>query len=188
MNVISKFYHEPRTMNYSLIVASSQEDSVIGCGNALPWHLPHDWKRFKSLSMGKALIMGRRTFDSLKQEPLGGRLNIVLSRTPHKGGDNLVFVSCLEEALECGRRHAHEHGQDEVMVIGGENVYRQTITLASRIYLTVVEAGAVKGDAHFPPIPKDFEIISKKRVEEDQYPFTFVDYHKGSPPSLQHTS
>ena len=115
---------------------------VIGRDGALPWHLPADLKRFKALTLGKPMIMGRRTFASIGK-PLAGRTNIVLTRQSHAPVADVSFVADLDAAL------ALVPAAREVMIIGGAEIYRLALPRAGRIYLTEV-ATTVQGDTHFP--------------------------------------
>jgi dihydrofolate reductase len=135
-------------LKISLIVAQS-ENGVIGRDGALPWHLPRDLKRFRKLTLGKPVIMGRKTRDSIGR-PLDGRLNIVMSRDPtYERGEGCLVARSPDHALALARANLNETGQDEVFVIGGESVFLEFAPLCSRIYLTTVRA-VVPGDAHFP--------------------------------------
>ena len=136
-------------MKISLIVAVSR-NGAIGLNNQLPWYLPEDLKYFKSVTMGKPLIMGRKTFDSIGR-PLPGRANIVLTRDPQWISDGVEVVQSVEQALLAGKIACEAADVDEIMVIGGEQIYRMTLDLADRIYLTQVDAD-VDGDAFFPDI------------------------------------
>lgn len=135
-------------MRLSIIVAMGH-NRVIGDEHGMPWHLPADLKRFRRLTMGKPLIMGRKTAQ-LIGKPLAGRTNIVLTRQPAvelpKG---FRVVHRVEEALEVAQREAETLGVDEVMVIGGGEIYREFLPLVSRMYLTLVE-GEFAGSATFP--------------------------------------
>ena len=130
-------------MTLSLIVAASR-NNVIGNEGGLPWHLPDDLGHFKRLTMGKPVIMGRRTFESIGR-PLPDRRNIVMTRQADYSAKGCEVVSSVDEALEL------VHGTDEVMIIGGGQVYRDFLQRADRIYLTRVQAD-VEGDTHFPEI------------------------------------
>jgi len=134
------------------LIAALGENRVIGNQGRLPWHLPQDLAHFKALTMGKPLIMGRKTWDSIGR-PLPGRLNLVISRAdlPLSGAE--VFAS-LEAALNRAHTWAHQHNADEIMVIGGGQLYRQALSIASRLYLTRVAANP-EGDAYFPELPKE---------------------------------
>lgn len=160
-------------MKISLIVAVSR-NGAIGLNNQLPWYLPEDLKYFKSVTMGKPLIMGRKTFDSIGR-PLPGRANIVLTRDPQWTSDGVEVVQSVEQALVAGEIACEAADVDEIMVIGGEQIYRMTIDLADRIYLTQVDAD-VEGDAFFPDI--DLNNWSQTRVKLpeiiDKHPYRFL--------------
>ena len=160
-------------MKISLIVAVSR-NGAIGLNNQLPWYLPDDLKYFKSVTMGKPLIMGRKTFDSIGR-PLPGRANIVLTRDPQWTSDGVEVVQSVEQALVAGEIACEAADVDEIMVIGGEQIYRMTIDLADRIYLTQVDAD-VEGDAFFPDI--DLNNWSQTRVKLpeiiDKHPYRFL--------------
>ena len=160
-------------MKISLIVAVSR-NGAIGLNNQLPWYLPEDLKYFKSVTMGKPLIMGRKTFDSIGR-PLPGRANIVLTRDPQWTSDGVKVVQSVEQALVAGEIACETADVDEIMVIGGEQIYRMTIDLADRIYLTQVDTDA-EGDAFFPDI--DLNNWSQTRVKLpeiiDKHPYRFL--------------
>ena len=160
-------------MKISLIVAVSR-NGAIGLNNQLPWYLPEDLKYFKSVTMGKPLIMGRKTFDSIGR-PLPGRANIVLTRDSRWTSDGVEVVQSVEQALVAGEIACEAADVDEIMVIGGEQIYRMTIDLADRIYLTQVDTD-VEGDAFFPDI--DLNNWSQTRVKLpeiiDKHPYRFL--------------
>lgn len=124
------------------LIAAMDRNRLIGNDNQLPWHLPADFAWFKSVTMGKPIIMGRKTFDSIGK-PLPGRTNIVLSRTPNVTIEGAVVVSDLEQAL------AVEPQAEEQMIIGGSSIYALALPRVSRMYLTLVD-GEFEGDAWFP--------------------------------------
>jgi dihydrofolate reductase len=136
-------------MIISLVVAASENDA-IGLDNALLWKLPNDMKFFKNLTWGMPVIMGRKTFESMASKPLPGRINIVISRTPNALPvmENLWPASSLEHALDL----AHSSDCLEAFVIGGGDIYRQSIKLADRIYMTRVQASYPDADTFFPAI------------------------------------
>lgn len=122
----------------------------IGRDNAMPWHIPEDFRHFRRITMGKPVIMGRRTFESIGR-PLPGRTNIVVSR----GGfaaDGTESASSLEDALRRARAVAAQDGAGEIMIIGGGQIYEQALPFLDRIYMTVVDR-EVDGDTFFPPLP-----------------------------------
>jgi len=138
----------------SLVVAVA-ENGVIGRGNTLPWHLSADLRRFKALTVGHTVIMGRKTFDSIGKG-LSGRRNLVVSRNPEFRPAGATRVPSLEAAL------ALAGPAGEVFVIGGADIYRQALPLAERIHLTLVHA-APEGDAHFPlPEGKAWRLVSSE--------------------------
>lgn len=129
-------------MRLSLIVAVAQ-NGVIGLDNQLIWHLPNDLKQFKRLTTGHPIIMGRKTFESIGK-PLPNRTSIVITRSTDWSFDDVVVVNSVEEAIEAAR----QTGMEEAFVIGGAEIYRLTLPIASKIYLTEVKAD-FEGDAHF---------------------------------------
>jgi dihydrofolate reductase len=120
-------------------------NGVIGRANGLPWRLATDLRRFRALTLGKPIIMGRKTWDSLTRRPLPGRLNVVLSRQPEFEASGAVVCDSFAEALEIAREQAAEDGKDEVCVIGGADLFALAMPRAQRIYLTEVE-GKPDGD------------------------------------------
>jgi dihydrofolate reductase len=129
-------------MLISLIVATAQ-NGVIGRDNQLIWHLPDDLKQFKRLTTGHPILMGRKTFDSIGK-PLPNRTSIVITRSKNWTHEGVVVVNSVEEAVEAAR----QTGTDEAFVIGGAEVYRLTLPIANKIYLTEVKAD-FEGDAFF---------------------------------------
>ena len=130
-------------MIVSLLVAMSR-NGVIGRDNRLPWRLPADLRRFKRLTLGHAIIMGRKTHESIGK-PLPGRRTLVLSRDPDYRDEGVTVASSLAEAL------ALCEGEEEVFVVGGESVYREALPLADRLYLTWIDAD-FEGDVVFPTV------------------------------------
>lgn len=157
-------------MRISIIVAAS-ENNVIGINNLLPWRLPTDLKYFKATTLGKPIVMGRKTFDSLGK-PLPGRPNIVITRQADYHPEGAYVVSSIEEGIE----KARSFGGDELFITGGSQIFEQAWAKVDRIYLTRVYA-MVHGDAFFPQIDGgEFELVSDERHEGDeknQYPFSF---------------
>jgi dihydrofolate reductase len=126
----------------SLLVAAA-ENGVIGRDNALPWHLPADLKHFKSLTLGKPILMGRKTFESIGR-PLPGRTSLVLTRTPNWGHPGAVVVHSMQEAISAAG------SATELVVIGGAEIFRLALPYVERIYLTRVHA-EVSGDTRLSP-------------------------------------
>jgi dihydrofolate reductase len=134
-------------MKKSIIVAMA-ENRVIGRNNKLPWYLPNDLKYFKSVTMGKPIIMGRKTFESIGK-PLPGRLNIVITRNTEWQHEGVTVVHSLDEAFVKAEATALIDGVDEVMIIGGANIYQQMLSKAARLFLTFIDLD-VEGDTYFP--------------------------------------
>jgi dihydrofolate reductase len=115
-------------------------NGVIGHAGALPWRLATDLRRFRALTLGKPVIMGRKTWESLPRRPLPGRLNVVLTRQPESEAAGAVVCNDFAEAIEIAREQAAEDGKDEVCVIGGADLFTLALPKAKRIYLTEVDA------------------------------------------------
>lgn len=151
----------------SIIVAVAK-NNVIGCANKLIWHISEDLKRFKALTSGHPVVMGRRTYESIGR-PLPGRTNVVVSRSEDLRIEGVVVVNSLEKALDVARQSA---GGDEVFVIGGDQIYRQSIPLADRIYYTLVDQEP-EGDAYFEPLrASDWQIESLEKHDG----YSFINY------------
>jgi dihydrofolate reductase len=153
-----------------LVVAVAEND-VIGRGNQLPWHLPADLRHFKSLTLGKPVLMGRKTYESIGKA-LPGRTNIVLSRSAEFSPPDALAVKTLEEArLAAGT-------QGPLMVIGGAQIYRQCLPFAARIHLTLVHAQIAHGDTLFAGWRgTHWRESSRERHEPDAkhaYPYSFI--------------
>jgi dihydrofolate reductase len=130
------------------LIAALAENRVIGIDNSMPWHLPGDFKYFKATTLGKPIIMGRKTWDSLGR-PLPGRLNLVVSRQPDLQLQGAEVFASLDAAIERAEAWAFEQGADEIMLIGGAQLYELGLGQADRLYLTRV-ALQPEGDAWFP--------------------------------------
>ena len=153
----------------SLVVAMAR-NRVIGRDNALPWRLPEDLRHFKAVTLGKPVLMGRRTFESIGR-PLPGRTNLVLTRHTGWKRDGVVAVHSLEEAL------AHGKAAQELAGIGGADIFRLLMPLATRIYLTRIHAD-IPGDTLFPPLDDSQWVEVDSRTfsadERNPYDMTFV--------------
>ena len=154
----------------SLILARAQ-NGVIGARGALPWHLPDDLRRFKALTLGKPVVMGRKTWASLPRRPLPGRVNIVVTRDHAFAADGAVVVHALAEALD----RARGENAKEIMVIGGAEIFAMALPLATRIYLTDIQASP-EGDVHFAaPDPAQWhEIAREAHISPDGLPYSYV--------------
>lgn len=160
-------------------IVALDRQRVIGVENRLPWHLPADLKHFKALTMGKPIVMGRKTWESIGR-PLPGRENIVVSRQADFKAEGARVFASLEEALDCARAAAEAGGLDEVFVIGGETLYRQSLPHVDRVYLTEVDM-AVAGDAFYPELPGDQWRESAREhfvAEGDSPGYAFVSFQR----------
>ena len=135
------------------LIAALADNRVIGRDNQLPWHLPADLKHFKALTLGKPIIMGRKTWDSLGR-PLPGRLNLVVSRQVGLQLDGAEVFPTLDAALQRAEAWARAEEAEELMLIGGAQLYELGLAQADRLYLTRVGLEP-EGDAHFPDIDQD---------------------------------
>jgi len=160
-----------------LVVAVAQ-NGVIGRDGDLPWRLPSDLKRFKQLTLGKPVVMGRKTWDSIGR-PLPGRPNIVVTRDASFAAPGATVVSSLDEGLAVAQREAEALGVDEVCVIGGGQIYAQVFDRADILHVTRVEAD-VAGDTRFPAIdPAVFEKIADEPIpqgEKDSHAMHFATW------------
>lgn len=154
---------ESDSLPVSIVVAVA-DNGVIGRGNALPWDLPDDLQHFKRTTMGRPIVMGRKTFESIGR-PLPGRLNIILTRDPSWTAHGVSVASSIEQAIDLAEGQAFVDGADSVMVIGGAEVYRQALPFASRAFVTRVH-GQVDGDAFFDLD----EIASWREVARERVP------------------
>lgn len=132
------------------LIAALAQNRVIGRDNQLPWHLPADLKHFKALTLGKPIIMGRKTWDSLGR-PLPGRLNLVVSRQSDLHLEGAEVFPSLDAALVRAEAWARKEDAEELMLIGGAQLYEQGLAQADRLYLTRVELSP-EGDAWFPEV------------------------------------
>ena len=153
----------------SLVVAVA-DNGVIGSNNTLPWRLPNDLQRFKAITMGKPIVMGRKTYDSIGK-PLPGRQNFVITRRSDLIIAGCTVVTSVDAALQCTSE------SDEVMIIGGAEIYRSALPHAQRIYLTQVHAD-IQGDAEFPQLStNEWREVAREHHAADErhaHAYTFV--------------
>lgn len=156
----------------SLIVAHD-ENRVIGYNNTMPWHLPGDLAYFKKTTMGKPMIMGRKTFESIGK-PLPGRTNIVITRDTDYKREGIVVVHSFEEALEVVKKE-----NKEIMVIGGEQIFRLALPIADILYVTKIQH-SFKGDTYFPEYGDEWKKSSESEEFEtkDHIKFSYIVYKK----------
>ena len=162
------------------IIAALSDNNVIGRGNKLPWRIPEDLARFKALTLGSTLVMGRKTFESIGR-PLPGRINLVLTRDRSWTAEGVIAVHSVEEAL------TQAASSDELVAIGGAEIYRLVLPFARRIYLTHVHAD-VPGNITFPEFDStqwaDVEYSSQPADESHAYPLTFVTLERRNAPEV----
>jgi dihydrofolate reductase len=154
------------------LVLAMAENGVIGNKGAIPWRIADDMKRFKALTLGKPVVMGRKTWESLPRKPLPNRVNIVVTRQADWAAGGAVTASSLDDALN------KTHGAAEVMVIGGGEIYRAALARADRIELTEVH-GAFDGDAHFSFDRASWrETARESRITPDGLAYSYVTLNR----------
>ncbi|MFN4011053.1 MAG: dihydrofolate reductase [Pannonibacter sp.] len=163
-----------------VLVAAVAENGIIGASNTMPWHIPSDLKHFKALTLGRPVIMGRKTFESLGR-PLPGRFNIVVSRGAPHLPEGVAGAASLEDALVCAAQQAGQDGVDEIMVIGGGQLYAAALSLADRLEITRVHA-APEGDTVFPEIDPALWILKSvvpgRRGERDTADVSYMTFER----------
>jgi dihydrofolate reductase len=157
------------------IIAAVSEDLGIGKNNDLLWHIPEDLKRFKKLTYGNTVIMGKRTWESLPKKPLSGRRNVVITDIPNEMIENAVTAYSIEDAISrC------EKGE-EIFIIGGGSIYKQFMPFADRLYITHVHK-KTPADVYFPGIDyKIWKVVEKeefKADENNEIPYTYIIYKR----------
>lgn len=151
------------------LIAAMGRNRIIGKNNSLPWKLPADMKRFKELTMGKPVVMGRKTFESIGK-PLPNRTNIIITRDKNYNAQGCIVVHSLNEALEAAKG-------DEIMVAGGEQIFREFLPKAKRMYLTFIDED-FDGDAYFPEYNENEWKEIRKEKHSDDYNYIFVDLER----------
>jgi dihydrofolate reductase len=163
-----------------IILAAVAENGVIGRGNALPWRLKSDMTHFRGLTMGKPVVLGRKTYASIGK-PLKGRTVIVVSRDASFGAPGVIVAPSLRAALETARGDALRCNADEIFIAGGADIYAQALPLATRLVVTEVHKPA-DGDTHFPAIDRklwrETARSEHKPGPQDDAAFAFVTYER----------
>lgn len=159
------------------IIAIVAANGVIGRDNTLPWHMSTDLKRFKALTMGHNMIMGRKTWDSIGRRALPGRPHIIVTRNP-SDIDGVQTARSVDEALAMARAA----GDHEPFICGGAEIYRQSLHRATRMYITQIHA-EVAGDTYFPEFDdvNEWKLVDREDFEADEkndYPFSFLTYER----------
>ena len=144
-------------------IVAVDKNNCIGRGNEMPWHIPSDFKYFKDCTEGHPVIMGRKTFESIGR-PLPGRLNIVLSRnTDLDLGDKVVVVDDLKKAIELAKSNK-DYDSSKVFIIGGAQIYKSSLELTDEFYITKVNTEVEGGDAFYPKLPKEAQLLSSREA------------------------
>lgn len=153
------------------IIAAVGKNNVIGVDNKLPWKLSADLKRFRTITSGKQVVMGRKTFESIGK-PLPNRTNIIITRDKNYKADGCIVVHSAEEALNAAK------GNQEIMIIGGEQIFREFLPKAKRMYLTIIDE-KFNGDAYFPEYDKtEWREVSREEHEDGGLKYAFVDLER----------
>ena len=183
MNIASNGEPVGAAAALELVVAVAEND-VIGRGNQLPWHLPADLRHFKSLTLGKAVLMGRKTYESIGRA-LPGRTNIVLSRSEAFAPADCVVVKTLDAARTAAGAQTAAGAHTALMVIGGAEIYRQCLPAAGRIHLTLVHARIEDGDTLFTGWRgPEWDETARERHEADDknaLAYSFITLERTSP-------
>lgn len=168
-------------MRITLIAAMARNQS-IGLGNRLPWHISEDLRRFRRLTTGHVLVLGRKTFESIGSRPLIGRILVVVSRRSRRSlletetQKGVEWAGSVEEALALAKRISEAGGCDEVFVAGGAEIYRQTLPVADRLHLTLIEED-FPGDAYFPDYdPAQWTLVEREDhgpTDDVPFPWSF---------------
>ncbi len=159
-----------------VFVLAMADNGVIGAAGAIPWRLPEDMKRFKALTMGKPIVMGRKTWESFPKRPLPGRTNIVITRDASYAAPGALVVHSLEDALA----KARAENPSEAAIVGGAEIYKAALPLATRIELTEVHVEA-QGDAHLPPFDRAVwrETAREEHVTAEGVRYSYVTLVRG---------
>ncbi len=167
-----------------MFVVARAENGVIGRNNTMPWRLKSDLQHFRALTIGKPVVMGRKTFASIGR-PLKGRSNIVVSRNPHFAAAGIIVAPNVDSALSVARGEALRQGAGAIAIIGGAEIFAQTMPLAGRIEMTLVH-DRPEGDTYFPDIDQaTWSEISRSRHPKgasDSAPYSFVTYERAGSP------
>jgi dihydrofolate reductase len=178
LNIFGLYLIKKIDVSISIIVAVS-ENNVIGKDNTLIWHLPADMKYFKEKTSGHCVITGRKNYESIpeKYRPLPNRTNIVITRQKNYIAPQAIIVNSLEESIN----KAEETGDNEIFIIGGAEIYKQSIYLADKLYITQIHH-SFDGDAYFPEIDlklwKETKRIDYNKDEKNRYNYSFLEFAK----------
>lgn len=159
------------------IIAAIGKNRELGKKGQIPWHISEDFKRFKQITLGHPVIMGRKTWESLPIKPLPGRYNIVITRDTKyaiQNAKNVVIVRSLEAALQLA---SLAQGNDECFIIGGGQIFNQSISLADKLYLTIINA-SFDADTFFPDYSNFKKVVFEKKGKSEKYKYKFIELEK----------
>ena len=153
------------------LIAAMGKNRIIGKNNSLPWKLPEDMKRFRELTQGKPVVMGRKTFESIGKL-LPNRKNIIITHDKNYKIKDCVVVNSINSALKAAK------GSKEIMIIGGEQIFREFLPMANKMHLTIIEED-FDGDAYFPEYNKnEWKEVKREEHKTEKYKFVFVDLER----------
>ena len=155
------------------IIAAIGENRELGKDNKLLWQIPEDMKRFRQLTSGHSIIMGRTTFESIGK-PLPNRTNIIVTRDANYHAEGCIITHSLDEAIEVAKKH----DEKEIFIIGGGQMYTQAIGIADKLYLTKVK-GTFEADTYFPDYAVFKTIISSEKKQDNNYKYEFLELERG---------
>lgn len=153
----------------SIVVAIAERNRAIGKDNKLPWHIPEDLKRFKEITSGHPIIMGRKTFKSIGR-PLPNRTNIIITRDANYQMEKCVIVNSIEKAIQ----EASQLEQEEIFIIGGGEIFKQALPYVDKLYLTIVK-GPIDGDVFFPEYSAFKTIVKQSSHASNGYEYDFLE-------------
>ena len=156
----------------SIVVAIGENTRVMGKEGKLPWEIPEDLKRFKEITSGHPIIMGRKTYKSIGKA-LPNRTNIIITRNPNFSAPGCVVVDSLQKAIDEAKKVENE----EIFIIGGGEIFNEAISLVDKLYLTLVK-GEIQGDVFFPEYAEFTHILSRSEHNSNGYSYTFLDLVK----------
>lgn len=156
------------------LIAAMAKNLAIGKDNKLLYYIPEDLKRFKKLTSGHVIVMGKKTFESINSKPLPNRTNIIITKDPAFQAPGCIVVHSVEEALS----KAKETEKEEIFIIGGGSIYTQTIKQADKLYVTVIDRVHEDADAFFPAYPEFTKIVYEEKSQHDGIDFTWYELEK----------
>ena len=163
-----------------VLVAAVAENGVIGRDGALPWRLKSDMQHFRRLTLGRPVVMGRKTYESIGK-PLKDRTNIVISRDPRYAAEGIVVAGSLDAAMDAARQDARQRGADSIAIIGGAGVFSDCLATADRLEITLVHASP-PGDTFFPPIDgemwRETARVRQEAAPGDDADMSFITYER----------